>query len=300
MELPLAGTAYRTLSIAVPSRLYKDSANPPPLEGLRIAIKDIYDLKGVRTSLGNRAFNELYPPSSSTAETVSYLVSKGANIVGKNHLSSFVMMEHPTQSVEYESPFNPRGDGYQIPGGSSSGGASAVASYDWIDFTLVSDSKPALLTLFSHHIHSRIGTGSVRIPALQNGCFGLRPSVGAISANGVFHVYPGYETVGLMGRDLTKFHDFTAVWLGENATTKTIRSPKIIVPTDFFNNVSTITTAVINSFITDLERSLNTVADRVSIADVWSKSAPVNEKNITTYLYNVRSWSHCPVIFTET
>lgn len=49
------------------------------------------------------------------------------------------MMEHPTQSVEYQAPFNPRGDGYLITGGSSGGAAGAVAAYDWIDLAICSD-----------------------------------------------------------------------------------------------------------------------------------------------------------------
>lgn len=51
------------------------------------------------------------------------------------------MMEHPMQSVDYQAPFNPRGDGYLIPGGSSSGSAAAAASYDWLDISICTDSE---------------------------------------------------------------------------------------------------------------------------------------------------------------
>ena len=51
------------------------------------------------------------------------------------------MMEHPTQSVDYQAPFNPRGDGYLIAGGSSGGNAAAIAAYEWLDIALCSDSK---------------------------------------------------------------------------------------------------------------------------------------------------------------
>lgn len=50
-------------------------------------------------------------------------------------------MEHPTQSVDYQAPFNPRGDGYLIAGGSSGGNAAAVAAYDWLDVALCTDSE---------------------------------------------------------------------------------------------------------------------------------------------------------------
>lgn len=111
------------------------------LKGLRFSIKDNYHIVGTKLSLGNRAYLESFPASKDTAEAVSRLVNAGAHIVGKVHLSSFAMMEHPTQSVDYQAPFNPRGDGYLISGGSSGGSASSVASYDWIDISLCSDSE---------------------------------------------------------------------------------------------------------------------------------------------------------------
>ena len=54
-------------------------------------------------------------------------------------------MGHPTQSVDYQAPFNPRGDGYLIAGGSSGGNAAAIAAYDWLDLALCSDSKSITL-----------------------------------------------------------------------------------------------------------------------------------------------------------
>ena len=68
-------------------------------------------------------------------------MNAGAQVVGKTHLSSFAMMEHPTQSVDYQAPFNPRGDGYLITGGSSGGSAAAIAAYDWLDTAICGDSK---------------------------------------------------------------------------------------------------------------------------------------------------------------
>ena len=97
---------------------------------MRVAIKDNFHLRGTRTSLGSRAYLETYPIQERTADIVTYLLEAGAHVIGKAHLSSFAMMEHPTQSVKYQAPFNPRGDGYLITGGSSGGSASAVASYD--------------------------------------------------------------------------------------------------------------------------------------------------------------------------
>jgi hypothetical protein len=137
-----------------------------PLRGLRVAVKDNFHIKGTRTTLGNRAFFETYPVQEISAKAISRLLAAGVHVVGKNHLSSFAMMEHPTQSVDYQAPFNPRGDGYLIAGGSSGASAASVAEYDWIDFALCSDSKACWIPYlarwpFSLHVspHSHIRSG---------------------------------------------------------------------------------------------------------------------------------------------
>lgn len=104
-------------------------------------MKDNFHLQGIRTSLCNRAYLELYGPQHSNAEVVERLTKAGASLIGKTYMSAFAMMEHPTQSVDFQAPFSPRGDGYQITGGSSGGSAAAVAAYDWLDFSLGSDSE---------------------------------------------------------------------------------------------------------------------------------------------------------------
>lgn len=76
-----------------------------------------------------------------TAACLQTLVDKGACLVGKVHLSILAMREDPTQCVDFQAPFNPRADGYQSPAGSSSGSGAAIASYDWLDIAIGTDSK---------------------------------------------------------------------------------------------------------------------------------------------------------------
>jgi Asp-tRNA(Asn)/Glu-tRNA(Gln) amidotransferase A subunit family amidase len=260
---------------------------PLPLEGFRIGIKDLFHLKGTRTSLCNRAFNELHPRQSTTAKTIAHLISKGVHIVGKNHLSSFALQEHPTQSVDYESPFNPRGDGYQIAGGSSSGSASAIASYEWLDFAVATDGDYTYPYILVHRSHGT-ATGSVRIPALANGCFALRPSTGVVPTDGVVSVYPGFDTPGLIGRDLNRFHQFVSAWYGEELANRPLKTPKILLPTDFYVSIDEEQVKLINHFVADLEQTLKTKVERRSIAETWSESAPVKEQDLNVYLQNVR------------
>lgn len=115
-----------------------------PLHGMRVAIKDNYHISGTKTSLGNRAYYETYSVRNDTADVVMRLLTAGVHVVGKVHLSSFAMMEHPMQSVDYQAPFNPRGDGYLITGGSSGASAAVVATYDWLDLSICSDSRSNL------------------------------------------------------------------------------------------------------------------------------------------------------------
>ena len=112
------------------------------MNGHRIAIKDIYDLNGVRTAASNLAYRDLYLPRRKSANAVQRLIDAGAIIVGKTKTTTFADRELATQdSIDTHSPFNPRGDGYIWGGGSSTGSAVAVAAYDWLDFAIGSDSE---------------------------------------------------------------------------------------------------------------------------------------------------------------
>ena len=133
------------VDIVVPSRLYAKRTPDRPLSGLRIAVKDVFDIKGTRTSLSNKAYHDLYGKRGKTASSISSLIAKGAIVLGKTRLNSLISREDPTEAVDYPAPFNPRGDGYQSPAGSSSGSAAAIASYDWLDVAIGTDSESCIM-----------------------------------------------------------------------------------------------------------------------------------------------------------
>lgn len=121
-----------------------------PLAGLRVVIKDNIHLKGTKVSQGSRAFYDTYPPQQASAECVQRLLDKGVAIVGKTKMTSFANWEEPLEYIDYQAPWNPRGDRYQSPGGSSSGSAAAVGAYDWLDIAIGTDSRssgPAFLNV---------------------------------------------------------------------------------------------------------------------------------------------------------
>lgn len=85
-----------TLTIAVPSRLYFTPTEDKPLSGVRIAVKDIFDLAGVKTSNGNRAWYNLYPPANETGTAMQRLIDAGAIIIGHQKPSQFANGEQAT------------------------------------------------------------------------------------------------------------------------------------------------------------------------------------------------------------
>lgn len=100
------------------------------------------DLEGLKTTGGSRAYTELYGVRRESADIIKKLVDLGFVIVGKVKTTQFADSEWPTcDYVDFHGPFNPRGDGYLSPSGSSSGSASAVAAYEWLDYALGTDSE---------------------------------------------------------------------------------------------------------------------------------------------------------------
>lgn len=91
-----AGTNQRVI---VPSRCYFQPSKSRPLDGARITVKDNIDIAGHKTSLCNRSWQALYPPSSQTARCVQILIDAGAVAVGKAKLMAMIMREEPLECV---------------------------------------------------------------------------------------------------------------------------------------------------------------------------------------------------------
>ena len=180
--LPATVPGIDSPGVAVPSRLYYSKTAEKPLAGVRTGIKDIYNIAGVKTSDGNRAYYGLYPPRTANAVPVQRLIDAGAIIVGKMKTSQFANGETSTDDwIDFHAPFNPRGDGYQDPSSSSSGPGSGAGSYPWLDLTLGSDTG-----------------GSIRGPSQVQGLFGNRPSHGLVSLTGTMPLAPELDTAGFL------------------------------------------------------------------------------------------------------
>jgi hypothetical protein len=136
----VSGNYYSALSVAVPSRIGSLSSGKGPLAGARFAVKDLFEIEGLRLTVGCRAWYDLAQTNQKTAPLIQKLLDGGAHLLGTLKLGSLITREEPAESADYFAAFNPRGDGYQSAWSSSGGSGASLASYDWLDFTLGTDS----------------------------------------------------------------------------------------------------------------------------------------------------------------
>lgn len=159
--------------------------DPPPKGDtrLRLAVKDLIDIKGQVTSAGSRLLYETAAPAESDAKCLEIARKRGVAIVGKASLSEFAIGVSGSNDY-FGTPINPI-DANRIPGGSSSGSASAVG-HGLADVALGTDTA-----------------GSIRVPAACCGVAGLKTTFGIVSLEGVYPISERYlDTVGPIAKDV--------------------------------------------------------------------------------------------------
>jgi aspartyl-tRNA(Asn)/glutamyl-tRNA(Gln) amidotransferase subunit A len=150
----------------------------PPLFGVPISVKDLYDTEGIRTTAGSKVYADRTPSEDATA--IAKLKLGGAVIVGKANLHEFAYGV-TTINPHYGTARNPWNRS-RICGGSSGGSASAVA-----------------LGLGLASLGTDTG-GSIRIPAALCGIVGLKPTYGRVSLRGVIPLSWSLDHAGPMTR----------------------------------------------------------------------------------------------------
>lgn len=149
-----------------------------PLDRLSFAVKDVIDVSGWKTGCGNPSWRDSHPPSVANAVCIEQLLRAGARCVGKT-ICDELAFSLLGENYFYGTPLNPQAPD-RVPGGSSSGSASAVAC-GLVDFALGTDTG-----------------GSSRVPASNCGVYGFRPSHDFISVAGVNPLAPSFDTVGVL------------------------------------------------------------------------------------------------------
>lgn len=165
-----------------------------PLDGLRFAVKDLIDVAGRVAGCGNPTWRDTHPPAAANAVCVDQLLGAGGRCAGKT-VTDELAFGLDGENHWYGTPLNPRAPD-RVPGGSSSGSASAVAG-GFVDFALGTDTG-----------------GSVRVPAANCGILGFRPSHGRVSVAGVMPFAPTYDTVGMLASDAAVMDAASRILLG--------------------------------------------------------------------------------------
>jgi aspartyl-tRNA(Asn)/glutamyl-tRNA(Gln) amidotransferase subunit A len=152
-----------------------------PLHGIPLALKDLYDTAGIRTTAGSTFFADRVPDTDARAVTLLY--QAGAVLLGKLNMHEWAL--GVTNINPHYGPSRNPWDPSRITGGSSGGAAAALAA-----------------GLCMGALGSDTG-GSIRIPASLCGIVGLKPTFGRVSLQGVIPLSWNLDHAGPMARTVT-------------------------------------------------------------------------------------------------
>ncbi|MDO6547067.1 amidase family protein [Pseudoalteromonas carrageenovora] len=170
----------------------------------RLAVKDVFAVKGERNSAGNPNWFKAAKPAQQTASAVNKLMNEGCSFTGFTHTDELAYSLEGN-NIHYGAAQNPKLSGH-ASGGSSMGSAAAVAA-NLADIGLGTDTG-----------------GSIRIPASYCGLFGIRPSHNVIEKDGLIPLAPPFDTIG---------------WLTQSAELLSDVG-NVLLPNQTINNVDTL------------------------------------------------------------
>ena len=204
-------TPERALAMAEASDARRRAGEAGPLEGIPVAIKDLFCTEGVPTTAGSHILEGFVPPYESTVS--SRLWRAGAVLLGKTNLDEFAMGSSNITSHfgPVRNPWRARGDNRPlVPGGSSGGSAAAVAA---------------------RIAPCATGTdtgGSIRQPAAFCGIVGMKPTYGRCSRWGIVAFASSLDQAGPMTRSVRDAAILLAAMAGHDPRDST--SAEVPVP----------------------------------------------------------------------
>ncbi len=225
-------TASARSGAFVPHDLAAPIAGKPggPLDGLTVAVKDMYDIAGERTGGGCPAWLATQAPAARHSTAVARVLDAGGTLVGKT-VCDELFYSVSGINAHYGMPANPRAPG-RIPGGSSSGSAAAVAA-GACDLALGSDTG-----------------GSVRIPAALNGVWGIRTSTGRVDETGEMAMAPSFDACGWFASSPGLLRKLGGVLLDGEA----VRAPvgRLLIAEDAFAEADADVAALLRDALADM------------------------------------------------
>lgn len=192
----------------------------PPLAGIPITLKDLFDVRNEKTLAGSIALKNTAVPKDKDADVIAPLREAGLLFLGRTNMSEFAFSGMGI-NPHYGTPLSiwDRHTG-RIPGGSSSGSAVSVAE-DIVVASVGSDTA-----------------GSCRVPAAFNGIVGVKPSYGRMSLNGIFPLSPSSDAPGPIANDVDSCYILDQLMYGElesqsalpTLAERSIASLKLVIP----------------------------------------------------------------------
>jgi amidase len=252
---------------------FKINPNQPgKLNNLTFAVKDNIDVAGFKTSYGSKPWLNTHPPAVSHAVCIEQVLNAGACCIGKT-ISDELTCSLDGESHFYGTPVNPAAP-ERIPGGSSSGSASAVAC-GLVDFAIGTDSA-----------------GSTRVPASHCGILGMRPTIHRISESGVLPFAPSSSTVGLFSNNLTVLEKVMTVLL---ASYESEHRPinNIYLLEDAFSIADQEVKAALEESISQLRKNENVKISSITLSDIIGEETNLEfwQENIFGIVQCVEIWN---------
>lgn len=232
--------------------LRKAGAAPSPFAGIPIGIKDLFDIAGEVTTAGSKVLRD-NPPAVADAPAVARLRRAGFVLIGRNAMTEFAysglgMNPHTgNPSAPFERATTPR-----VSGGSSSGGAVAVAD---------------------GMAHAALGTdtgGSCRIPAAFCGIVGFKPTARRVPRQGAFPLSTTLDSCGPIARSVACCASLDAILSGTDParlTPRPVAGLRLLVPT----------TVALDGLDAEVALAFEAAVDRLAKAGAHIVSAPFPE-----------------------
>jgi len=230
-----------------------------PLHGVPIAIKDLVDVAGLKTTAASRVFEDRV--ASRDADVVRRLKQAGAVVLGKTNLHEFAFGGSGVISA-YGPVANPW-DTQRTTGGSSSGSAAAVAA---------------------GMCFAAIGTdtaGSIRVPASYCGLVGLKPSWGLVSDDGVIPLSKSLDHVGPITRTVRDAEIMLEAISDYKPERQEHREWRIAVSKKFF----------FEELSSEVNEAVNRAIDTLTLHEIPSQSIDL-PVNVDRSIFNYEVWNY--------
>ncbi|HJP23101.1 MAG TPA: Asp-tRNA(Asn)/Glu-tRNA(Gln) amidotransferase subunit GatA [Alphaproteobacteria bacterium] len=185
LNVMVTETPEKALEMAAAADAHLQAGTAGTLEGIPVAVKDLFCTEGIATTAGSHILEGFVPPYESTVS--ANLWRAGAVLLGKANLDEFAMGSSNETSFfkPVTSPWRRRGDTHDLVPGGSSGGSAAIVAARAATCAIGTDTG-----------------GSIRQPAAFTGIVGMKPTYGRCSRWGIVAFASSLDQAGPLTRSV--------------------------------------------------------------------------------------------------